>query len=357
MFVVSSKWIFLNNKKLEKDKSLLIDGSVIKDIIDTKSVKKLYTNIIEINYPNHILMPSFAESYVDMNDCLNKADIDRKISKFLENGITKLQVVSKDYSQILKHDVDNNLDMSYIITFNGDNCNQIKIKEMINIIDFYKSDPTKRFSINLENVLQFENNIIEKLSSIAHEINTSIHIQGDDLSKTKDISKIKKIVSFWDSINLLDNCYLHGFFNKNEDWLSCVNKKNIKLMINYIDINSPESIKKLLSFMQNKYTCILISNKNGQYSFYELINLINSVNPQSFNSISSKIFDCVTLNTSDIFLKSNNSDCIKKGLYASFNVFDYTINKFIINDDTPNLGDLDNRSLCNVWSAGKQIIL
>ena len=94
MFILSPKWIYLNNKKLEKDKSLLIDGSIIKDILDIKAVDKFRNKIKRIEYPNHVLMPTFVESYIDMDDCFNQSDIDRKINILLENGVTKIQAAS-----------------------------------------------------------------------------------------------------------------------------------------------------------------------------------------------------------------------------------------------------------------------
>ena len=69
-----------------------------------------------------------------------------------------------------------------------------------------------------------------------------------------------------------------------------------------------------------------------------------------------KIINCITTNTSDLFSKSDYSGCIKKGSLASFNIFNYSINSFFIKNDSYNLSNLDNQSLTNVWSSGKQII-
>ena len=46
--------------------------------------------------------------------------------------------------------------MSYVITLNGKDCNQSAINDIINILDFYKTDSSKRFSLNLENILDYE---------------------------------------------------------------------------------------------------------------------------------------------------------------------------------------------------------
>ena len=79
MLVISPKWIYLNNTKLEKDKSILMDGPIILDILDNESIEKEYKEISRIMYPNHILMPTFTESYLDLNDCLNEKEIEKKI--------------------------------------------------------------------------------------------------------------------------------------------------------------------------------------------------------------------------------------------------------------------------------------
>jgi cytosine/adenosine deaminase-related metal-dependent hydrolase len=67
MFIVSPKWIYLNNTRLEMDKSILIDGPIIKDILKNETIKKRYKEISRIEYPNHVLMPTFTESYLNLN--------------------------------------------------------------------------------------------------------------------------------------------------------------------------------------------------------------------------------------------------------------------------------------------------
>ena len=39
MFIVSPKWIYLNNTRLETDKSLLIDGPIITDILKNETIE------------------------------------------------------------------------------------------------------------------------------------------------------------------------------------------------------------------------------------------------------------------------------------------------------------------------------
>ena len=357
MFIISPKWIYLNNKKLEKDKSLIIDGSFIKDIIETKSIEKDYNKLERINYPNHILMPTFTESYINMDDCSSQLDFNKKLKMLVENGVTKIQVASHAYNKLISYEDNNNVDISYVLSFDGKDCNQSNIKDVIKLLDFYKTDPTKIFSLNLINILDFKSNLIEKIASISNEINLSIHIQGSAISKIKEKNKIKEIISFWDKINLLNNCYLHDFFYKNECWYSHMNKKSIKLMINYNTLDSADKLKSLSSLIENKYICILISNKNNMYNLYRTMKLVDMLDIRDSKSLGNKIIDCVTINTSDIFIKSSNSEYIKKGALASFNIFDYSINNFFIKKDSHNLCNLDNQSLSNVWSAGKHVIL
>jgi len=356
MFIVSPKWIYLNNKKFEEDKSLLIDGSIIKDILDTKAVDKFGKKINKIEYPNHVLMPTFVESYIDMDDCYNQSDIDRKINILLKNGVTKIQAASNDYRKLISYDINSSINMSYVITLNGKDCNQRTINDVINILDFYKTDTSKRFSLNLENILDYEENIIKKLASISNEINININIQGNILSKITDKNKINETVKFWDSINLLNNCYLHDFFYENQNWLSLMNKKSIKLMINYNSIYSLERLKYFLSLIEKKYVCILISHKSNLYNLYSFSKLTEILNIKNSDTFENQIFDCVTTNTSNIFYEASDSGHIKKGMLASFNIFDYSVNNFFIKDDSHKLSNLDNQSLTNVWSAGKQII-
>ena len=356
MFIVSPKWVFLENKKLEKDKSLLIEGSVIKDILDTKSVKKYHSEIKKIEYPNHIMMPTFIEGYIDMDDCINQTDFNKKLKMLLVNGVTKLQIVSHSFERILSYEVDSLIDISYVITFDGKECNQSMIKDMINILDFYKADPTKQFSLNLINILDFEEEIIEKLASISNEINMNIHIQGNSLSKIENEQRINQIIDFWESINLINNCFIHDLFHKNESWISSMNKKNIKLMIDFNSIDSIDKLESLSSLLKKKYICILINNKSNAYGLYKLLNLIATLKIKNLDSLDNLIINCVTVNAFDIFHGSNYSGLIKKGFLASFNIFDYSINNFFIKNDTHKICNLDNQSLSNVWSAGKQII-
>jgi len=52
MIIVSPKWIYLRNVKLEMHKSILIDGPIIIDILKNETIEKKYKGISRIEYPN-----------------------------------------------------------------------------------------------------------------------------------------------------------------------------------------------------------------------------------------------------------------------------------------------------------------
>ncbi len=114
MFIVSPKWIYLNNNRLEIDKSILIDGPIIMDILKNESIKKKYKGISRIEYPNHVLMPTFTESYLNLNNCSNKIEIETKIKSLLKNGVTRLCIHSKNYRDIMGVDI-SHLDIVHIM--------------------------------------------------------------------------------------------------------------------------------------------------------------------------------------------------------------------------------------------------
>ena len=103
MFIVSPKWIYHSNKKIESNKSLLIDRSIIVDILVDSEINKSYQKIPRIYYQHHLMVPTFSESYIDINDCDSQLKYNSKISNLVQNGVTKIQVVASDYKKILKY--------------------------------------------------------------------------------------------------------------------------------------------------------------------------------------------------------------------------------------------------------------
>ena len=355
MLVISPKWIYLNNTKLEKDKSILIDGPIILDILDNKSVENKYKNISKIIYPNHILMPTFTESYLDLNDCLSEKEIEKKIKSLFNNGITRLCVYKKNYKNIMNINAEL-VDIAHIIELDGKTINQSDIKKMTDIFDFYKSDPSKQFCLSLNNIIDFDKDIIIKLSSIINEIDINVHIKGNCLKDISDKKRISELIKFWSKINLIDNSCFHGVLNLSDYWLSSAKKKNITAIISYSELNSIDNIIGFSSLLKQNYKCILITDTSNSYNLYEIIKLIESVGIKEKNNFDkNNILNCVTKNTSNLFQNFIASGVIKKGNKASFNIFDYTSNQLLINKtNSPQLSNLDKQSLTHVWSAGEQ---
>ena len=81
MLIISPRWVYLHNKKLEKDKALLIDGSIIKEIIDKNTIKKKYKDFKIIEYNEHILMPSLSESCIRIHNCIDENQLNNKLNK------------------------------------------------------------------------------------------------------------------------------------------------------------------------------------------------------------------------------------------------------------------------------------
>ena len=355
MLVISPKWIYLNNAKLEKDKSILIDGPIILDILDNESVEKKCKEISRIIYPNHILMPTFTESYIDLNDCLGEKEVEKKIKSLLMNGVTRLCVYKKNYKDIMNINA-NLVDIAHIIELDGKTINQSDIKKMTDIFDFYKSDPSKQFCLSINNIIDFDKDIIIKLSSIINEIDINAHIKGNCLKNISDKKRINNLIKFWSEINLIDNSYLHGVLNLSDYWLSSVKKKNVTAIISYSELISINNIIKFSSLLKHDYKCILITDTSNSYNLYELIKSIESIEVEEKNDFDkNNILNCVTKNTSDLFYNFISTCVIKKGNKASFNIFDYTSNQLLINKtNPPYLRNLDKQSLTHVWSAGEQ---
>jgi hypothetical protein len=337
------------------DKSILIDGSIILDILDNESIEKKYKEISRIIYPNHILMPTFTESYLDLNDCLSEKDIEKKIESLLKNGITRLCVYKKNYKDIINIKTDL-VDIAHIIELDGKTINQSDIKKMTDIFDFYKSDPSKQFCLSINNIIDFDKNIIIKLSSIINEIDINVHIKGNCLKNISDKKRISELIKFWSEINLIDNSCLHGILNLSDYWLSSAKKRNISAIISYGELVSINNITSFSKLLKNDYKCILITDTSNTYNLNQIIKLIESIDIEVNNNFDkNNILNCVSKNTSNLFQNFISAGVLKKGNKASFNIFDYTSNQLLINKNKPpQLRNLDKQSLIHVWSAGEQ---
>lgn len=356
MFIISPKWIYLNNKKLEKEKALIIDQSVIREVIDKASIEKKYTNLRIIEYSDHVLMPSLTESYINTDDCIGTNHLDIKLNKLLRYGVTRVNLLT-DNNNTINYNFDGHLELGQVLELDGKVISQLDINNITSLLDSFKSDPTKSLSISLKNICSFKNEFIKKISSITNELNINLHINLDELKNMTDKKEINDYIEYWEDINLINNCHFHGFSNFSKEWLLCVKRNNSTLMISYKEISDIEKLKYFVSLLEKKFRCVLVSNDCESYQFYKVINLINTVmgNSTNINTIN-KVIDCVTTNTSNLFSNYLSSGCIKKGNQASFNLFNYKKSHFIENSDINlNICNLDKESLTHVWSSGKKI--
>ena len=354
MIILSPKWIYLENKSLASDKSILVDGGKILDVLTENAIEKNFNQLRRIYYKNHIMVPSFTDAYINFDDCVSVDHYKLKIKNILLNGITKIQIVSKDYKRFLKLKHDDQLDISFMITLDGIKCDQTDINSMIKTLDFYKSNPNQLFNINIINILKLDNQIIEKIASIANEIQFNIHIHLNDLTGLSN-TQIKDKIKYYDDINILNNCTIHDAIMYKEEILKHINKKNISICIKYNELNCFEDIKYFISLIEDGYNCILISDKEKSFRFYDLLKITNLVNRNINTFDSNKIMDCVTKNTERCLSNSSHKNIINKGATASFNLYDQS-KKFLLNNQyQPELVYLDNESLTNVWSNGKEV--
>ena len=356
MFIISPRWIYLHNKKLEEDKALVIDGSLIKEIIDKNAIKKKYKDFKVIEYADHILMPSLSESCIKIHDCIDENQLNIKLDRLLSNGVTRVNLSSAN-ENMMGYTFNSHIQLGQMLTLDGKIANQSDINKVTSLLDSFKSDPSKLLSISMKNINHFNNEVIKKISSITNEVDINLHI---NLNNITDMSYEKELINkikFWDDINLLNNSYLYTFPGFNEQWFRTIKKNNITLMISYKELNNIASLKHFISLLEKKYKCILISNNCELYKFYQMINRIKLFTKNEMDlDILFKIIECVTSNTSELFSNFLSSGSIKKGNQASFNLFNYKQKYFLDNYDIkPDLYNLDKESLTHVWSAGKQV--
>ena len=354
MIILSPKWIYLDNRSLASDKSILIDGGKIVDVLSENDINKNFNRVKRIYYKNHIMVPSFTDTYINFDDCASSFQYEQKIKNILHNGVTKLQIVTKDYKKLLKLEHDNHMDISFMITLDGCECTQTDINNMIKTLDFYKSNPNQLFNINIINILKFDNQIIEKVASIANEIQFNVHIHLNDL-KGLNNKEIKAKINYFDDINILNNCAVHDAIMNKDFVFEHFNKKNTSICVKYCELSSLENIKYFISLIEDGYNCILISDKEKSFRFYDLIKItdILSRNTETFDV--NKIINCVTENTERYLSNSSHKNIINKGATASFNLYDQSKKLLLNNQQNPKLIHIDSESLTNVWSSGKEV--
>ena len=173
-------------------------------------------------------------------------------------------------------------------------------------------------------MINFNKELLEKISSICNELNLKIIIHLKELTSLTD-NDVEKIFTFWENINLLNNCSVHDFISIKKKWHKYFNKKDINLLIKYADFNKKNNIDLFLSLINKKYNCILVSDEEYLYKFFDLIKIIYAFNSSDESFDSYKITDCVSANTSGFFMEMSNTATIRKGGLASFNLLTITL--------------------------------
>ena len=353
MFIVSPKWIYLSNKKIESNKSLLIDNSTIVDILVDDKIDRVYQKIPRIHYQNHLMVPTFSECYIDINDCDNQLKYSNKISNLFHNGVTRVQVVANDYKKILKYVLSHNINVSNKITLDASKCTYDDIKDVLKTIDFYKSDTSKVFSINLVNIINFEKDLMIKICSICNELNLSIDIHLNEINNLSD-NEANELFKYWEEINLLNNCAAHDYLTSRKSIQKNISKYKILILVKYSELLDIENVKSLLSLNPNGGRYVLISDLENTYKLYDLLKVVSFFFNEDLAFDGRKILNSVTSNTSEFFAKTLPSGIIEKNSLASFNIFDINLKRLLWNNQNyPSLADLDNQSLTAVWSSGE----
>ena len=191
MFIISPRWIYLHNKKLEKEKALLIDGSLIKEIIDKNAIKKKYKDFKVIEYDDHILMPSLSESCIKIHDCIDEEQLNIKLNRLLSNGVTKINISGAN-ENIMGYTFNSHIQLGQILELDGKVADQSDIKNITSLLDSFKSDPSKLLSISLKNINHFDNEVIKKISFITNEISINLHIDMNDINHVSTENELTK---------------------------------------------------------------------------------------------------------------------------------------------------------------------
>ena len=355
MFIISPKWIYFGNRKIESGKSLLIDGSVIAEILTDNNVLKKYSKIPRIHYKHHLMLPTFSEYYINMDDCTNHDIYSKKLTSLLKNGVTNVQVVSNNYKNFLKYDVPSNMNISYKIIIDASKYKYDDIRSILKTLDFYKSDHTKRFNVDIKNICNFKNDVLIKIASICNELNLSIDIHLGELANLAN-KKINDLFKFWEEINLTNNYAVHDFLQCEKIVQKNVDKVNTTLIIRYSDLFDINNLVLFFSLIKKKYKCVLASDLDNTFRLYDLLKGINLFFKNNITFDEYNIMKSFTSYSYHFSKEASLSTSISNGGLASFNIYDIQKKRLLLKDNFfPQLSDFDNTSLTSVWSSGEAI--
>ena len=141
--------------------------------------------------------------------------------------------------------------------------------------------------------------------------------------------EIESKIKYYDDINILDNCAVHDVIINRDEILANLNKKNISICVKYSELNNFENIKRFISLIEREYNCILISDKEKSFRFYDLAKITNLVNRNLKTFDSNKILNCITVNTERCLSNSSHKNVLNKGATASFNLYDQSKKLFV----------------------------
>lgn len=355
MHIISPDWIYLKNKIISNAHSLLIDGSVIIDVLNNAKIDTQYKKCKKYNYSDMILMPSFAEGFLNLDECERLVDKNTKIKNLISHGVTNIQIYASCYQDILDCDLDELINYTIIIELNGRENIQNKINEMNRYLDFYKNNPNIQFSALIRNISDFNKDMLTKLISILNEINIKIIIDYIEISHEE--KKLPDLLIFLEDINFFNNQVSVICKEIENVSINVIKSKDILLMIPHESINTNDSMSMIEEITQNNIPILYITDKSNIYDPYKIFKIqkfiLNQKDKLSFDKI---CYGPFSYNASEIFSKFNYDGIIKKGSLACFNLFDIG-DKFLLKDTNykPMIDGLDSRSLCHVWSAGKKI--
>ena len=112
-------------------------------------------------------------------------------------------------------------------------------------------------------------------------------------------------------------------------FLQHFNKKNISICVKYSELNTFENINYFISLIKDGYNCILISDKEKSFRFYDLIKITDILNRNIETFDANKIINCVTENTERYLSNSSHKNILNKGAAASFNLYDQSKKAFV----------------------------
>ena len=156
--------------------------------------------------------------------------------------------------------------------------------------------------------------------------------------------------------SLTNNYAVHDFLQSAKLIQKNVDKVNTTLIIRYSDLFDVNNLLLFFSLMKKKYKCVLASDLDNTFKLYDLLKGISLFFENNLIFDEYNIIKSFTSYSSHFFQEASLSNSISNGSLASFNIYDIQKKRLLLkNNFYPQLSDLDNTSLTNVWSSGEAI--